>query len=117
MTKASTYPGPAEAARKIPQLTKRIVDQFNPIKIILFGSHARGDPGIYSDIDLLVVLDRAEDTREASIEIRRALRGSGVAIDVIATTPAEVEEFGDMAGGILRPALREGKVLYARDAK
>src|SRR5437660_3637637 len=86
---ASGYPelraGP-NAAEWIPEMTRRIVDQFHPVRVILFGSQARGDASPDSDVDLLVVLDAAPDERRAAIEIRRALRGIPVCKDVIVTT-------------------------------
>jgi len=98
----------------IPDIVSRIVARFDPLKIVLFGSHARGDQGPDSDVDLMVVLEKVEDKREVAIEIRRALADIPVPIDLIPTDPAEIEIRGDLIGTILRPALREGRVLYDR---
>jgi predicted nucleotidyltransferase len=98
----------------IPFLTDRIIRRFDPLRIILFGSHARGQAGPDSDIDLLVVFPEVEDKRKAAIEIRRALADLPVGKDIIVTTPAEIARRGDLIGTILRPALRDGKVLYER---
>ena len=96
------------------QMVERVRSLFSPDRIILFGSHARGDAGPDSDIDLLVVLPQVDDTRRAAVEIRRALADFPVGKDIIVTTPAEIERRGNLVGSILRPALRDGKVLYER---
>jgi predicted nucleotidyltransferase len=99
----------------IADMTDRIARDFHPLRIILFGSHARGDATADSDIDLLVVLPEAPDKRQAVIEIRRALRDLPISKDIIVTTPDEIARRGDLIGPVLRPALREGKVLYERN--
>jgi len=99
----------------IAAMTERIVQQFDPLRIILFGSQARGDAGPWSDVDLLVVLPEVANKREAAVAVRRALGSFTVSKDIIVTTPDEIERRGDLVGPVLRPALREGKVLYERN--
>lgn len=98
----------------IPVMIDRIVRDFHPVRILLFGSHARGEAGPESDVDLLVVLPEVADKRQAAVEIRRALREFPVCKDIIVTTLEEIARRGDLVGTVLRPALREGKVLYER---
>ena len=102
-------------AAMIQTMTDRIVRDFHPLRIILFGSHARGDAGLESDIDLLVVLPQVANKRLAAIAIRRALADLPVCKDIVVTTPEEITRRGDLIGTVLRPALREGKVLYERN--
>ena len=98
-------------------MVRRIVAQFDPEKIILFGSHARGSVEPDSDVDLLVVMNNAGKTkRNREIEIRLALRGLGVPKDVIVVTPQEFKKYRNLVGTIVRPASREGKILYDRAA-
>ena len=59
---------------QIDRMVKRIVRSFRPEKIILFGSHARGDAGPDSDVDLLVVMPVEGSVAEKRLEIRMALR-------------------------------------------
>jgi len=101
-------------AELISSITEQIVRNFQPLRIVLFGSHARGDADPESDVDLLVVLPEAADKRKAAVEIRRTLTALPVSKDIVVTTPEEIARRGDLVGTVLRPALREGKVLYDR---
>jgi len=96
------------------EIIRRIVDRFDPEQIILFGSHARGDAGPHSDLDLLVILPVSGSKREKRIEIRLALRDIPVPLDILVATPGEARRQKDIPGTLIRPALREGEVLYAR---
>ena len=111
MTDASSHRG---ASEWIPVMVDRLVQQFRPIKIILFGSQARGDAHPDSDVDLLVVLPFIQDKRRAAIAMRRALSDLPVSKDLVVTTPDEIARRGHLVGTVLRPALRDGKVLYDR---
>ena len=101
---------------KIPEITARIVEASDPEKIILFGSHARGDADENSDLDLLVIVDGVQQLRKESIRVRRALRGLLVPVDVIVASSEQIERLKDEKGLIYRDALSEGKVLYERNA-
>ena len=98
----------------ITTMVDRIVERFDPLRIILFGSQARGTANKHSDVDLLVVMGDGTDQRRTAIEIRRILRDMPIAKDIVVSTPDEIERRGDIIGPVLRPALREGKVLYER---
>ena len=95
-------------------MVKRIVRKFHPERIILFGSQARGDAGPDSDVDLLVVIDFPGLKREKAVEIGVALRDIPVPKDIVVTRPEDFEWRKDYMGTIERPAVREGRVLYAR---
>jgi len=96
----------------IRMMVDRIVQQFRPLRVILFGSHARGSAVAESDVDLLVVLREVTDKRRVTVEIRRALGDLPVSKDIVVTTPDEIARRGDLVGSVLRPALQEGKILY-----
>lgn len=100
----------ADAA--IQTMVDRIVQRFHPLRVILFGSHARGSAVPESDVDLLVVLSEVVDKRRTTVEIRRALGDLPVSKDIIVTTPDEIARRGNLVGSVLRPALRDGKVVY-----
>ncbi len=92
--------------------TQRLVEQFAPIRIILFGSQARETPDDRSDVDLLVVCTVTGRKRDLMVAMDRALRGLGIARDVIVLTPEEYERDRHIPGTVARPASLEGKVLY-----
>jgi len=95
--------------------TDRLVEQFRPQRVILFGSQARGTADARSDVDLLVicpVLPGQGGRRALMVAMDRALRGVKVATDVIILTPEEFERDRLIPGTVARPAWREGRVLY-----
>ena len=98
----------------IEMMVARLVDRFDPDQIILFGSQARGTAVPGSDVDLLVIMPVSGSKRAKQLEMRMALHDITVPKDIILATPDEVARRRDIVGTIIRPALREGKVLYAR---
>ena len=98
----------------IQKMVRKIVRQFHPDRVILFGSRAKGTARPDSDVDLLVVMPVEGSRREKAIEIRGALHGMGVPKDVVVTTPEDFAWRKDVPGTIERPASLEGRVLYAR---
>ena len=95
-------------------MVDRIVVRFRPRRVILFGPRARGTATASSDVDLLVVFDELPSTRQAAIEVRRALADLPLAKDIVVTTTDEIARRGKMVGSILRTALSEGSIIYER---
>lgn len=93
-------------------VVQRIVAAFRPVRVILFGSRARGTAKTTSDVDLLVVLPEVADKRRAAVEMLRAVGDLLVATDIVVSTPEELAHRGQTKGSVLRAALREGKVVY-----
>ncbi len=98
----------------VDTMVNRIVAGFQPLRILLFGSRARGTDNRWSDVDLLVVMEEVADKRRAAVEMRRTLSDLPVSKDIIVTTPEEIARRGHIVGTVLRAALREGKVVYER---
>jgi len=98
----------------IQAMVERLVDHFDPDQIILFGSQARGTATPGSDVDLLVIMPVIGSKREKRVEMRVALHDITVPKDILLATPEEVLRDKDLVGTIIRPALLEGRVLYAR---
>lgn len=107
---------PQEAMAQIEAMTQQIVQQFHPLKIILFGSYARGSFTVDSDVDLLVVMEVSGSKRRKAAEIDLALAERTLPLDLIVVTPQEYERYRNVMGHIIYPAVREGKVLYERAA-
>jgi predicted nucleotidyltransferase len=104
--------GKAVPAALLAEIVRRVVEAIAPEKIILFGSAAREDMGPDSDVDLLVVKSGVH-RRETARIITRQLIGVPIPIDVIVARPEDIERHGDTIGLIYRPALREGRIVYA----
>ena len=104
-------PVPKEA---IHFVVKRIVERFKPEKVILFGSHAYGEPKPWSDVDLLVVMETERTSREQRLEIARFLRDRTFGIDVIVRKPDELKHRIELGDFFLREITSKGKVLYER---
>lgn len=98
----------------IREAVRRIVERFNPERIILFGSHARGTAGPDSDADFLIVMPVTGSKRRQAVEIDLILAGIGIPKDVLVATPEEVERYKDVVGTVIYPALHEGTILYER---
>jgi predicted nucleotidyltransferase len=98
----------------LEEITQRIRVISDPEEIILFGSAARGEASPDSDLDLLVVKAEVDSTRAEAARIYRELADLPVPVDVVVVRQAYVERYGDLVGTVVRPALREGRVLYAR---
>ncbi len=95
----------------IHAMAESIVREFNPERIILFGSYARGTPGPDSDVDLLVVLPFEGKTWRMASEIRGRIRPH-FPLDLLVRTPEAVRQRIEMGDTFLRDVLRHGKVLY-----
>lgn len=100
------------AQQVLEEVTRRLVQSFKPTRIILFGSQARGTADDRSDVDLLVICSVEGDRGDLALAMDRALRGLGLARDIVVLTPEEFEMDRHIPGTIARPAWREGKVLY-----
>jgi uncharacterized protein len=105
--------GSAESsANALDEIVRRVVEVAEPERIILFGSVARGESRPDSDIDLLVVKAGAH-RRKLSQAIYRQLLGIGRSVDIVVVTPEDIERYRDAVGLVIRPALEEGRTIYA----
>lgn len=106
--------------KEIRELILRIVDQikreYEPEKIILYGSYAYGKPTEDSDIDLLIVKETAKKRVDRFVEVSRLIyeRGRRVSISPLVYTPKELEERLSLGDDFVEEVLTKGEVLYAR---
>lgn len=101
--------------RILAELVRRLVEAFQPERIFLFGSKARGEAGPDSDYDLLVVVgDEAPPERRRSRLAYQALRGTRTAADVLVWSQGEFERRLHLAASLPAIVNREGILLYAR---
>ncbi|MBI1765946.1 MAG: nucleotidyltransferase domain-containing protein [Acidobacteria bacterium] len=106
-----SFRSPARREKYIRQICERIVERFHPEKIILFGSHADGQPTLESDLDLLVVMNFEGSPLQQAIKISREL-GLVTPLDLLVRTPAQVQERLRIEDPFMREILQCGKVLY-----
>jgi predicted nucleotidyltransferase len=101
------------SAEILNEVTRRIASTVKPEKIILFGSHAWGEPTESSDLDLFVIVPSSDQPayRRTAV-IYRALRGIGVPVEVIVQTHDEVERSRKVPTSLSRKVLEQGRVLH-----
>ncbi len=99
----------------IENMLLRLVEQYRPIKIILFGSYASGIPGPDSDIDLLIIKDTDESFLERWCTVGKILEGThpSIPVDTLVLTPREIERRLSIEDQFISEILEKGKLLYA----
>ncbi len=104
--------------KELNSLISELVSVCHPVKVILFGSYAKGIPGPDSDLDLLVIEDEpfgsVRSRRKEMARLSRHLAHFGVPQDILVYTPREIALWKDSINHIVHKALKEGKVLYER---
>lgn len=114
MTARVEYVYPPVTDDLLTEMVRSIRKVGDPIKIVLFGSRARGDARPASDIDILIVEESDLPRYKRAPRYLRALVGIFPSKDIVVWTPAEIEEWAGVPHAFITTALREGKVLYER---
>lgn len=96
----------------LKQVTQTIVERFQPRRIILFGSHARGEARPDSDLDLFIEMESSRRPPERAIEVSSVFGLRSWPLDVVVYTPDEVKRLRRVRGTLLSTIEREGTVLY-----
>jgi uncharacterized protein len=96
----------AEAARRLTDAAPA------DAQIILFGSAARGQAGLHSDLDFLVIEAEVADWGEESFRLRETLDSLRIAADIVVVSRDDVERWRDVYGTVVHAALSEGKVMH-----
>lgn len=97
----------------LEELVRQIVDAAHPLRIILFGSAARGETRPGSDLDLLVVMPDGTPPLRAARKLYGTIQPVGQPVDLLVATPSILARHGDNPGLIYRAILAEGKTVYA----
>jgi predicted nucleotidyltransferase len=101
-----------------PALLDALIRRFNPVRVILFGSRARGDSGPDSDWDLMVVVD--DDLPPELRTVRaafEAIAGTGIAADVVPVRASTFDHKRDVVNSLPWFASREGLLVYERPGR
>lgn len=100
----------------INAVIKRLVDNLDVVKIILFGSYASGRPDKDSDLDIFIVVNTKEKGLKRYAMVSELLEPRKMPIDIIVKTPEEVRKRTKMFDPFIRNILKDGKVLYEKPA-
>ena len=98
----------------ILRVAQRIGDAARAERVILFGSHARGEAAAHSDVDLMIVAESDAPRYKRSRELYKLFRPHPFSMDLIVYTPAEVEKGKRSACSFVSRVLRKGRTVYAR---
>jgi predicted nucleotidyltransferase len=99
------------------EVIRRLVDEFHPEAIYLFGSHAWGKPTADSDMDLLVIVSRSRQKPiQRAVRAQHSLRGVKASVDVLVKTRKEFERYANVKASLEAQISREGKLMYGRKA-
>ena len=96
----------------LEHVTKTIVERFHPKRIVVFGSHARGDARPDSDLDLFIEMDTPHRPPDRAIEVSEVFGLRPWSMDIVVYTPEEVRRLRHVKGTLLSVIEKEGKVLY-----
>lgn len=103
----------AEVETVLKEMTRRLVAEFQPRQIYLFGSHAWGQPNEDSDVDLFVIVpDSDQSPMERGLKARRCLRDLRMAKDILVETQAEVDWASRVYASLECEILERGVRLY-----
>lgn len=102
--------------KKLKAVTKRIVESYDPEKIILFGSYAWGRPNEDSDFDLLIVKKNKKDFLTEQKKVRKIIDGE-IAVDILISTPEEVKKRLDLGDFFFRDIIKKGKYFYDKSSR
>jgi len=98
--------------RQIDAVVQKIVQEFRPEKVILFGSYAYGKPNADSDVDLLVVMESGERPAPRAIRVVKQLLDVPFPMDVLVRTPQEIRQRLQINDCFIREIVEQGQVLY-----
>ena len=101
--------------REIKQFCEKIAREFRPEKIILFGSHAYGNPEWDSDVDLLIIVPFKARPHRQAVNVRSRIEAP-MAIDLLVRTPQEIKRRLEMEDFFIREIMERGKLMYEAKA-
>ena len=106
----------SEVQQAIQTIVDRIVKEYTPEEIILFGSYAYGQPNQDSDLDFFIVKDTEKPPLRRRIELRRLLRDDHrrLPLELIVLTPEELDKRLRLRDQFIQEIIDRGKVLYER---
>lgn len=101
-----------DSPKGFERLVRKIVEEFEPERILIFGSYASGQAGPDSDLDIVIIKESGDRPMLRRRKVLELLKGSGIPKDIFVLTPGEFEEDKDEAGTVAYEANHFGKVVY-----
>jgi predicted nucleotidyltransferase len=102
--------------KQLKKIVQRIVREYKPEKIYLFGSFAWGKPDKDSDVDLLIIKRTKEGFFRRHLAVRKIIDGE-IPVDVLVRTPSELKKRLNLGDFFYQDILKKGKCLYAKSGK
>jgi HEPN domain-containing protein/predicted nucleotidyltransferase len=102
--------------KNLQDISRRLIEEYDPDKIILFGSRAAGKDPEGSDIDLVIVKETEKRPLERRIEVETLLADRAVPIDIVVYTPAEIRNLYSMGSPFVEEVVEKGRLIYMRKA-
>ncbi len=103
----------APSQEQLDLILQRVVEAVHPLRVVLFGSAARGEMTPDSDVDLLVVMPEGTHRRKIMEYLHTQFSGLPFPVEIVVATPEDLARYGQSVGLIYRSALGEGRELYA----
>lgn len=100
--------------RTIEKIKDYIIDVAEPEAILLFGSVARGNHNVYSDVDLVVVSERSFSKKEITARLKSFIRELGLASDIHIHTLREIEKASEDPYSFLNLVVKNAKIIYKK---
>ena len=98
----------------LDQIVRTIADALHPRRIVLFGSRARGDNRLDSDLDILIEVESNLPPRARAVQVDSLFARRNWPMDIVVYTPEEVRQQRQQKNSLVSAAEREGRVLYER---
>jgi predicted nucleotidyltransferase len=99
---------------RVHEVVRRLVEATHPLRIIAFGSRARGDHRVDSDLDLALILDSTEP-EVSPFPAYRAIEGVHMSVDILVASRTKFDECRPLLNSVYNYIDREGVVIYDRD--
>jgi len=96
----------------ISEIAEKIVENFRPEKIILFGSQVWGEPKDWSDIDILVIMNYNEPSPRVAAKISLLAKPRYIPMDILVRTPDEIAQRIEIGDHFIKRILTKGRVLH-----
>ena len=105
-----------EIKKIISEVVEKLMSEYEPLKIILFGSYAYGDPTKDSDIDLLILKNTKKRRADRFVEVKKIIYNPDLKIPIspLVYTPEELEERLKIGDDFVKEIVRKGIILYER---